>query len=90
MSNLYPKVVNDFKKFRAFINLRRGENKPSEFELLADPELGAFEEVKRRLFSPLILAVPRYRLTYTLETDACGHQVGCATVQKQPDGAYRH
>ena len=36
--------------------------------------------------SPPILAIPCYGNKYTLDTDACAYQVGCALLQEQPSG----
>ena len=39
--------------------------------------------------SPPVLALPRCGRKYTLDTDACGHQVGCTLLQEQPEGSTR-
>ena len=36
--------------------------------------------------SPPIFALLRYGKKYTLDTDACAYQVGCALLQEQPSG----
>ena len=66
-----------------------GKNQPYQFETLTDTEYAAFQELKRRLMSPPILALPRSGRKYTLETNAGGHQVGCALLQEQPEGGSR-
>ena len=38
-------------------------------------------ELKKRLVSPPILALPRYGKNYTQDTDACAYPVGCALLQ---------
>ena len=58
-----------------------------DFEILTDAEFAAFEELKRGLVSPPVLALPRYGGKYTL--DACGHQVGYTLLQEQPEGGTR-
>ena len=62
------------------------ENQPFEFEVHTDEEYEAFVELKKRLLSPPILALPRYGNTYTLDTDACKYQVGCVLLQEQLSG----
>ena len=86
---MYRKFVQGFAKIAAPLNKKTGKNQPYEFETLTDTEYAAFEDLKRRLVSPPILALPRYGRKYTLETDACGHQVGCALLQEQPEGGTR-
>ncbi|CDF38306.1 unnamed protein product [Chondrus crispus] len=89
MCNVYRWFVQGFAKVAAPLNKNTGKNQPYDFEVLTDAEYAAFEELKRRLVSPPILALPRYGRKYTLDTDACGHQVGCALLQEQPDGGTR-
>jgi RNase H-like domain found in reverse transcriptase len=38
------------------------------------------------LLNPPILALPSVEGTYTLDTDASDHQLGCCLLQEQPDG----
>ena len=89
MCNVYRQFIKRFAKIAAPLNKKTGKNKPYDFEILTDAEFAAFEELKRRLVSPPVLALPRYGRKYTLETDACGHQVGCALLQEQPEGGTR-
>jgi len=49
----------------------------------------AFEELKRRLTSTSILALPRSTGAYLLDTDASDYQVGCVLTQEQPDKSYK-
>ena len=86
MCNVYRRFVKGFAKIAAPLNRKTGKDQPFEFEVLTDEEYEAFEELKKRLISPPILALPRYGKRYTLDTDACGYQVGCALLQEQPDG----
>ncbi|CDF40922.1 unnamed protein product [Chondrus crispus] len=86
MCNVYRRFVKGFAKIAAPLNRKTGKNQPFEFEVLTDEEYEAFVELKKRLVSPPILALPRYGKKYTLDTDACAYQVGCALLQEQPDG----
>jgi len=49
----------------------------------------AFEELKRRLTSTPILALPRSTGAYVLDTHASDYQVGCVLTQEQPDKTYK-
>ena len=71
MYNDHRQFVQGFAKIAAPLNKKTGKNQSYEFEVLTDTEHAAFEELKRRLVSPPILALPRYGRKYTLETDAC-------------------
>ena len=89
MCNVYRQFIKGFTKIAAPPNKKTGKNQPYEFEVLTDEEFAAFEELKRRLLSPPVLALPRYERKYTLDTDACRHQVGCALLQEQREGGTR-
>ena len=89
MCNVEQRFVQGLAKIAAPLNRKTGDNPPFEFEVLTDTQYAAFEELKRRLVSPPILTLPRYGRKYTLDTDACGHQVGCALLQEQPEGGTR-
>ncbi len=45
--------------------------------------------MKKALASPPILRLPRPDLPFTVDTDACDYQVGCALLQRHEDGV-RH
>ena len=89
MCNVYRRFIQGFMKIAALLNKKTGKNQPYDFEILTDAEFAAFEELKRRLVSPPVLALPRYGRKYTLDTDACGHQVGCALLGEQTEGGTR-
>ena len=76
MCNVYRRFFHRFAKIAA--PLRK-----------TDAEYPTFEAVNRRLVSPPIFAVPRYGRKYTLDTDACGHQVFFALLQEQLEGGTR-
>ena len=95
MCNLYLRFVQRFAKIAAPLIKKTGKNQPYEFEVLTayrrekdstDTEHAAFGELKRRLVSPPILAPPRNGWKYTLDTDACKHEVGFALLQEKPEG----
>eukprot|EP00171_Calliarthron_tuberculosum_P007267 IDg7267t1 len=46
----------------------------------------AFKKLIQAVNSPLTLALPKLRLPYEIDTDACKHQIGCALFQVQEDG----
>ena len=80
-----PAIFQGIRQYSRSSEPPSGENQPFQFELLTDTELDSFEAMKRRLVSPTIWALPHFGRKNTLDTDACGHQVGCALLQEQPD-----
>ena len=89
LCNVYRRFVKDFAKIAAPLNdkLRKGE--PARFHTLNQAESDAFAELKERLTSPPVLALPRRDGHLTLDTDACARQLGCVLLQTQPDGTDR-
>ena len=59
MCNVYHRFLKDFAKRAAQLNRKTGKNQSLEFEVLTDEEYEAFVELKKRLVSPAILALPR-------------------------------
>ena len=83
--NMYRRFVQGFAKIAVPLNEKTSKDQANKFEALTDTEYAAFEELKRRLVSSPILTLPRYGRKYTLHTEACGPQVGCALLQEQPE-----
>ena len=54
---------------------------PYAIETVTDREYEAFQNLKEKLVRPHILALPRHWYHYTLDTDACKYQMGCALRQ---------
>ena len=86
MCNVYRRFVPNFARVAAPLNQKLKKGEPFQFDSLNDEEYKAFADLKVRLISPPVLALPRHGLRYTLDTDACAHQVGCALLQDQPNG----
>lgn len=49
----------------------------------------AFDILKQRITSPSVLALPKSGPPYPLHCDASTYSLGCALLQKQPDGTLR-
>lgn len=86
MCNVYRRFVPNFAKIATRLNRKTSTEHPFELGALTDSEYEAFAELKKRLVSPPVLAVPRHGYKYTLDTDACSYQVGCALLQDQSNG----
>lgn len=48
--------------------------------------MNAFETLKAMLTSSLVLALPKFVLYYSVDTDTSDCQIGCALFQSQSDG----
>lgn len=71
MCRLYRRFVPGFAKIAALLNKKIGKGELFEFELLTHTKLDAFPNLQKNLVSPPMLAVPRPRYRYTLDTTAC-------------------
>ena len=86
MCNVYRRFIPNFARIANPLNRKLHNGQPVSFEILTDEEYDAFEELKGKLISPPILALPRPGYKYTIDTDACDTQVGYCLLQEQPDG----
>ena len=78
--NVYRRFVPNFGRTPAALNalLRKGclvEVPPFTIE-----QTEAFELLKKALIKPPVLRLPKSDLPYSVDTDACNHQVGCALL----------
>lgn len=62
-------------------NFWKGE--PASFHNLNETERKAFEELNNQLISPPVMALPKPKGKYTIDTDACDEQVGYVLLQTQ-------
>ena len=89
LCNVYRRFVPNFARAAAPLNdlLKKGQ----AFELppLDEKQRKAFDSLKQALIEPPILRLPQSDLEYSVDTDACNHQVGCALLQTHEDGT-RH
>ena len=89
MCNVHRRLVKDYAQVARLLAAMTSSKRPDRWGALSDEALGAFEELKRRLTEASILALPRRRGTYTLDTDASAGQVGAVLLQEQPDQSTR-
>lgn len=89
MCNVYRRFVPNFARVAAPLNALLKKGEPVELRDFGPEETGAFELLKEALASPPVLKLPRSDLEYSVDTDACDHQVGCALFQTYEDGT-RH
>lgn len=75
--------MNNYARIAAPLNVKQEKTQPFAFGTLTDKEYDAIANLKVLLTRPSIVVLPKYGIQYTLETDACDHQVGCALLQEQ-------
>ena len=84
--NVYRRFIPNFARVAAPLNslLRKGEafRLPSPNE----EQTEAFETLRSSLISPPILRLPQEGQEFSVDTDACDKQIGCALMQVQEDG----
>ena len=88
LCNVFWRFVPKFARIATPLNCKLEKEKPTKFGDLTDEESEALEELKRRLTSPPILALPKQKGYYKLDTDACEHQVGCTLLHDQGESGY--
>jgi hypothetical protein len=87
LANVYRRFVSGFARIaKPLTDLTKDEVPPLLPSWTAE-QVGAFEELKRVLARPPVLALPSYDREFVLDTDASGHQVGCVLQQRGDDGA---
>ena len=86
MCNVCRRFIKGFSKTSFPLNARTGGNQPAELGPLTEEESEAFHDLKKRLQTTPILALPRPGCPCVLDTDASDRQLGCTLLQEQPDG----
>ena len=87
--NVYRLFVPNFASTAATFNAFLKEGCTTELPPFNEKQSAAFELLKNALLFAPILRLPLADLPYSVDTDACNHQVGCALLQTYPDGT-RH
>lgn len=76
----------NFVRIAAQLNRKLDKNQPMHIGALSMDKLKAMHELEKKLVAPQILALPYAGGRYTIDTDTCSVQAGCAVLQKQPGG----
>lgn len=84
LCNVYRRLVKDFASIAALLNKQLKKTTSEEFNL-KDDQTESFEELKNRLTSPPVLALPRSDKHYTLDMDANAEQLGFVLLQEHDD-----
>ena len=90
LCNVYRRFVPNFARISAPLNKMLKKDEPAVFpEHFTEEQLKSFLTLKSALTKAPILSLPRKGLPYSIDTDACDYQVGCALMQTHEDGT-RH
>jgi len=89
MCNVFRRFVPNFARIATPLKNLMGSTAPVTVPPPTPEQLVAFEELKRRLTQPPVLALPRAGHKYVLDVDACGTQVGAALLQDQQEDGLR-
>lgn len=86
LCNVYRRFVPKFARVAAPLTALPQKGQDFELEPFTDEQREAFELLKKALANPPILRLPRMDLPFSVDTDACEYQVGCALMQTHEDG----
>jgi len=89
LCNVYRRFVPNFARIAEPLTKKLRKGEPQTFGDLNEEESQAYVRLRDSMISPPVLALPRAGYPYTLDTDACDHQVGCVLMQEQEDGTLR-
>lgn len=85
--NVYGRFVPSFTRTaRPLYDLLKGQEKEGDLPDLLEEQLNSFSSLIDAVTSPLVLALPCRGLKYSMDTDACEHQIGCALFQLHEGG----
>jgi len=89
MCNVFRRFVPNIARVATPLTDLMGSTAPVTVAPPTPEKLFAFEELKRRLTQPPVLALPLASLQYVLYVDVCGTQVVAALLQEQEKGGLR-
>lgn len=80
--NVFKRFLpNYFARISAPLNLKLRKGQLTTFDILNEEELGALPKLQRRLVKAPVLALPKSKGEYVVETNACDRQVGFVLLQ---------
>ena len=86
LCNVYRRFVPNFARVSAPLNKLLKKEQSPKLEPFDDTERNAFKKLKEALASPPVLRLPQEQLPFSVDTDACEYQIGCALMQLHEDG----
>ncbi|CDF36412.1 unnamed protein product [Chondrus crispus] len=83
--NVYRRFVDGFAKIaRPLTDMTRKDSDPDLYNP-TDLQLQAFENLKKCMIAPPILALPRHGRPHMIDTDASAYQLGCTLLQEHEE-----
>jgi len=89
MCNVFRRFVPNFARVATPLTDLMGSTAAVTVPPPTPEQFFSFEELKRQLTQPPVLALPRAGHKYVLDVNACGTQVGAALLQEQEEGRLR-
>ena len=86
LCNVYRRFVPNFAWTAAPLNALLKKGCPADQQKFNDEQSKAFDLLKQALISPPVLRLPKLGVPFSVDTDACKHQVDCALLQASEDG----
>ena len=86
LCNVYRRFVPNFARTAAPSNALLRKECPTKLPKFGEEESKAFKLLKQALVEPPVLNLPKSGLPFSVDTDACEHQIGCAVLQTHEDG----
>jgi hypothetical protein len=86
LCNVYRRFVPQFSALAAPLNSLLCKGMSPILRSLSPAEINAFNNLRDKLLSPPVLALPRAEGQMWLDTNASDAQLGCCLLQQQPDG----
>ena len=87
LCNVYRRFVPNFAHTAAPLNSLLKKGCPYDLPALNEFQIKPFDLLKQALTEPPVLRLPRVGLPFSVDTDACNHQIGCALMQTHDDDA---
>lgn len=86
MCNVYRRFVPCFARVAAPLNKLLCKGQSPQLPEATVEQRDSFETLKKALINPPILRLPQPDREYSVDTDACADQIGCALMQTSEDG----
>ena len=83
--DVYRRFVEKYSDIARPLNSMLRKDGDPDWGNPTDEQMEGFETLKERLISPPIIALPKARRLYTIDTDASAYQLGAALLQQQDE-----
>ncbi|CDF38259.1 unnamed protein product [Chondrus crispus] len=83
--NVYRRFVKGFAKIARPLTDMTRKDSDHDFDNPTELQLQAFENLKKCMIAPPILAMPRHGRPYMIDTDASAYQLGCTLLQEHEE-----